>query len=345
MSPRAFISGCAGPTLGAAEITFFREADPWGFILFRRNCETPEQVRELTSALREAVGRDAPVLIDQEGGRVQRLGPPHWPAYPAARVFGEIAASDRARGARAAWLGARLMAADLHAVGIDVDCVPCLDVPIEGANDVIGRRAYGLEPEIVAWLGASAAGGLLAGGVLPVMKHVPGHGRAGLDSHLALPIVETAPEILAAIDFSPFRALRALPLAMTAHVVFASIDPDLPATLSATVIRDVIRGAIGFDGCLMTDDLSMKALAGSTIEKATRALAAGCDLILHCNGDLDEMRDLAAAVPLLAGVARDRADLALAQRLPPEPFDHAEARAEFAGLVGKFPFAHLGPSP
>lgn len=333
MAVRAFISGCAGPVLSEAERDFFRAAEPWGFILFRRNIETPGQVRALTADLRAAVGRDAPILVDQEGGRVQRLGPPAWPAYPAARVFGEIHAREPAAGVRAAWLGARLMASDLSDVGIDVDCVPCLDVPVEGAHDVIGRRAYGLTPDVVATLGRAAADGLLAGGVLPVMKHVPGHGRAGVDSHLALPVVDTPRATLAAIDFQPFRALNALPLAMTAHVVYTAIDPHLPATLSAKVVGDIIRGAIGFDGCLMTDDLSMKALAGSTADKALAALAAGVDLILHCNGDLREMRDLAAVVPDLTGEALQRATRALGQRHPPVAIDLPAARAEFAALV------------
>jgi beta-N-acetylhexosaminidase len=333
MSQRAFIVGCAGATLTPEESRFFRDADPWGFILFKRNCDTPDQLRALTSALRTAVGRDAPVLVDQEGGRVQRLGPPHWPAYPAARVFGEIHATNPAAGRRAAFLGARLMAHDLRGVGIDVDCVPCLDVPIEGAHDVIGRRAYALDPRVVADLGHAAAEGLIAGGVLPVMKHVPGHGRAGVDSHLALPIVDTPFATLDAIDFAPFKALAGMPLAMTAHVVYTAIDAENPATLSATVVRDIIRGAIGFDGCLMTDDLSMQALVGSMTEKATRALAAGIDLVLHCNGDLAEMRELACAVPELAGIALDRANRALERRCAPEPLDEVAARAEFATLV------------
>ena len=225
------------------------------------------------------------------------------------------------------------MAHDLRAVGIDVDCVPCLDVPVEGAHDVIGRRAYGLEPDVVAALGQSAADGLLAGGVLPVIKHIPGHGRAGVDSHLALPIVATDREILSQVDFRPFRALRDLPLGMTAHVVYSAIDPDAPATLSAKVIHDVIRAEIGFDGCLMTDDLSMKALSGSVREKARRAREAGVDLILHCNGEMDEMRELAEATPLLEGPALQRCERALGRRRQPDVFDEASARAEFQQLT------------
>lgn len=333
MTSRAFISGCSGLTLTEAERRFFGESQPWGFILFKRNCDNPDQIRHLTADLRAAVGRDAPILIDQEGGRVQRMAAPHWPAYPAARVFGEIYAIDQGRAHRAAYLGARLMAHDLRAVGIDVDCVPCLDVPVEGAHDVIGRRAYGLEPEVVAALGQSAADGLLAGGVLPVIKHIPGHGRAGVDSHHALPIVDTDRETLSQVDFRPFRALRDLPLGMTAHVVYSAIDPDAPATLSARVIHDVIRAEIGFDGCLMTDDLSMKALSGSVTEKARRALEAGVDLILHCNGEMDEMRELAEATPLLEGPALQRCERALGHRRQPDMFDEAAARAEFQQLT------------
>jgi beta-N-acetylhexosaminidase len=335
MASRAFISGCAGQSLSDAEIDFFRDAQPWGFILFKRNCETPDQIRALTDSLRAAVGRDAPILIDQEGGRVQRLASPHWPVYPAARVYGELFAERSTRGHRAAFLGAQLIAHDLRAVGIDIDCVPCLDVPIEGANDVIGRRAYGLKPGIVAALGLSAAEGLLAGGVLPVMKHIPGHGRAGVDSHLALPVVDTPLEELDVIDFQPFTALAHLPLAMTAHVVYTAIDPDHPATLSATVIRDVIRGKIGFDGCLMTDDLSMKALSGTVAEKTSRALAAGIDLVLHCNGHIDEMRELADIAPELSGKSLARCDAALAARAAPRSLDEAAAREEFAALIAE----------
>ena len=337
MSVSAFICGTAGPTLGAEERAFLRDADPWGFILFRRNCETPEQIRALTAALREAVGRDAPVLIDQEGGRVQRLGPPQWPAYPTGRTYGDLFARSPRDGRRAAHLGARLIAADLAALGIDVDCLPVLDVPVEGAHDVIGHRAYGVTPDVVADLGRAAAHGLLEGGVLPVIKHIPGHGRAGADSHHDLPVVDTALAVLEQTDFPPFRAAAALPLAMTAHVVYTALDPDRPATTSKRVIDEVIRGFIGFDGCLMSDDVSMRALSGSIGERTAAAVAAGCDLALHCNGDLAEMREVAAAAPSLAGRAAQRAARALAARRPPLPFDEAAARAEFARLTEAAP--------
>jgi beta-N-acetylhexosaminidase len=292
-------------------------------------------VRALTDALRETTGRaDAPVLIDQEGGRVQRMGPPHWRAYPSGRRY--LSAGGVENGPALARLGARLMAHDLAAVGITVDCAPVLDVPVPGASDVIGDRAYGTDPETVAVFGRAVAEGLLAGGVLPVIKHVPGHGRATADSHLALPVVDAPREELEARDFRPFRALRDLPLAMSAHVVFSAIDPDGPATTSARVIGEVVRGAIGFDGLLMTDDLSMKALTGSFRDRTEAAFRAGCDVALHCNGERAEMEGAAAGAPALAGDALRRAEAALARlRDAAEPgFDLAEARARFeAGLA------------
>jgi beta-N-acetylhexosaminidase len=331
MSSRAVILGCAGPELSAEEAAFFRDADPFGFILFRRNVVAPEQVRALTAALRETVGRaDAPVLIDQEGGRVQRMGPPHWRAYPAGRRL-----SGLAEGLTLARLGARLMAEDLAEVGVNVDCAPVLDVPVAGAHDIIGDRAYGTDPETVAAFGRAVAEGLMAGGVLPVMKHVPGHGRAGADSHKALPVVDAPRAALEAQDFAPFRALADLPMAMTAHVVYTALDPAGPATTSATVIAGIVRGAIGFDGLLMSDDLSMEALSGSYRERAGAALAAGCDLALHCNGAMAEMRGVVEAAPRLAGKALARAQAALARLAAPrEGFDVAEGRARFeAGLT------------
>lgn len=333
MTASAFICGSSGPVLSADEIAFYRDARPWGFILFKRNCETPEQIRALTAAMRDAVGWDAPVLIDQEGGRVQRLGPPQWPAYPTGRTYGDVFARSRGEGSRAAWLGARLMAADLFALGIDVDCLPVLDVPVEGAHDVIGHRAYGVTASIVSELGRTAAEGLLSGGVLPVIKHIPGHGRAGVDSHHQLPVVDTPRAELEASDFLPFRDAALLPLAMTAHVVYTALDPANPATTSKTVIDEVIRGFIGFDGCLMSDDVSMQALSGSIGTRTAAALAAGCDLALHCNGVLAEMVEVAKNAPALSGRAAERAARALAARRAPSAFDEAAARAEFARLT------------
>ncbi|MFN3522642.1 MAG: beta-N-acetylhexosaminidase [Phenylobacterium sp.] len=331
MSASACILGCAGTALSDGERAFFREADPWGFILFKRNVESPEQVRALVAELRACVGRaDAPVLIDQEGGRVQRLGPPHWRRYPPGRAYGALAGNDPLLRREITRLGARLLAHDLAALGINVDCVPVLDVPGPGAHDIIGDRAYGETPEEVALLGRAAAEGLIAGGVLPVIKHIPGHGRARADSHLELPVVEAAYEDLDGRDFAPFRVLSDMPMAMSAHVVYTAVDPRRPATTSRTAIRQVIRGAIGFDGLLMTDDLSMKALKGDFAQRARAALAAGCDLVLHCNGDMAEMTAVMAGMKPLAGRAAQRARAALARLAKaPEPFDAEEARARF----------------
>ena len=328
MPVSALILGCSGLVLSGEERAFFRDADPFGFILFRRNIGTPDEVRGLTAALREAVGRDAPILVDQEGGRVQRLGPPHWPKYPPGRAYGRFHANDPTTRREIARLGARLIAHDLLDVGINVDCLPVLDVPVEGAHDIVGDRAYGTDAATVAVLGRAAAEGLMAGGVLPVIKHMPGHGRAGVDSHVSLPVVDVPLADLAAIDFLPFRMLADMPMAMTAHVVYTAIDREAPATTSRQAIRRVIRGMIGYDGLLMSDDLSMQALAGGLGERAAAAFSAGCDIGLHCNGKMEEMLPVVAAAPRLAGKARRRADAALSRlRHLPEPLDLGEARA------------------
>ena len=336
MSIRACILGCAGATLGREEAAFFRDVKPWGFILFARNVESPDQVRKLVDALRETVGReDAPVLIDQEGGRVQRLKPPHWPLYPPGRAYGQIPANDPLLRREIARLGARLIAHDLASLGINVDCVPVLDVPDPEGHEIIGDRAYGQTPEEVATLGRAAAEGLIAGGVLPVIKHIPGHGRAKADSHLELPVVDATYEALDARDFPPFRALSDMPMAMTAHVIYSAIDPKRPATTSKKAIRKVIRGALGFDGLLMSDDLSMKALSGDFAERAEQALAAGCDVVLHCNGDMAEMKAVVDGTDALKGHARRRAQAALARiARSPEPLDVEAARARFAAALG-----------
>ena len=333
MSVRAFITGLAGSSLTPAERAFLWESEPWGLILFKRNIDTPAQVIALVASFRDAVGRDAPVLVDQEGGRVQRLGPPHWPAYPAGAAYGRIHDRDPALGCRAAYLGARLIAADLAAVGIDVDCLPIADVPVAGANSVIGDRAYGESADKVAALARSVAEGLLAGGILPVLKHIPGHGRATADSHDALPVVETDRATLMSTDFAAFRPLGDLPLAMTAHVVYSDIDPIAPATTSVTLVRDVIRGWLGFRGLLMSDDISMGALSSSIDARSRAAISAGCDVVLHCNGELDEMRMVASAVPALGGAAAARADAALARRGHISKHDLGALRAEWAALM------------
>ena len=328
----ACIFGCAGKTLSEDERDFFREVKPWGFIVFKRNLDTPDQVRALVDSLRETVGRaDAPVLIDQEGGRVQRLGPPHWPKYPPARLYGTVASDDPLTRREVARLGARLIAHDLHALGINVDCVPLLDVPQPGAHDIIGDRAYAEDAESIAVLGRAQAEGLIAGGVLPVIKHMPGHGRAGADSHEALPVVDAPYEQLDAIDFAPFRALSDMPMAMSAHVVYSAIDARRPATTSRKVIHRVIRREIGFSGLLMTDDLSMKALSGDFEDRTRDALKAGCDVVLHCNGVMDEMQAVAKAAPKLSGKSKRRAEAVTARlATAPEPFDEPAARLRFA---------------
>src|SRR6201991_200081 len=339
MAAGAFISGLAGLTLTANERSFLRETQPWGLILFKRNISDPQQVSELISSFRDAVGWQAPVLVDQEGGRVQRLGPPHWPVYPPGARYSALYDRDPASGLAAARLAGHLIAADLAALGIDVDCLPIADVPVPGADGVIGDRAYVPEPGKVAAIGAAIAQGLQAGGVLPVLKHLPGHGRATADSHHRLPVVDTPRATLEATDFAAFRPLADLPLGMTAHVVFSAIDPVAPATTSVTMVSQVIRGFIGFQGLLMSDDISMKALSGTIAERSRAALAAGCDIVLHCNGDFDEMVAVATVAPELSGEAARRAAAALAARTAPEEFDVAAARKIFNDMVGSAPAA------
>jgi beta-N-acetylhexosaminidase len=334
MTTRAFIAGVSGTELSAAEREFIRAQRPWGFILFKRNIEAPTQVAQLIGELRGELGEsDAPVLIDQEGGRVQRLGPPHWPAYPAGAVFGRLYDIDHALGLTAARLSARLIAADLGALGVTVDCLPLADVPVVGADAVIGDRAYGTEPGKVAAIARAVTEGLEQGGILPVLKHIPGHGRATADTHFRLPMVDTPRAELERTDFAAFQPLADLPMAMTAHVVFSAVDPAHPATTSATMINQVIRGVIGFQGLLMSDDVSMNALAGSIAERTRAILAAGCDIVLHCNGKLDEMREVAHETPELSGKALQRARSALASCKAPHAFDRLKARAELDALI------------
>ena len=330
---RAFITGVAGPVLTDAERGFLRDAQPWGLIVFARNVTAPQALRALIDEVRSTLGRQAPVLVDQEGGRVQRLGPPHWPKYPPATAYGRLYDSDRTEGLTASRLGGRLIAADLSTVGIDIDCMPLADVPVPGADAVIGDRAFGDKPDKVAALAAAFAEGLQNGGVLPVVKHLPGHGRAAADSHKQLPVVTAEKATLETTDFAAFRPLAGLPLAMTAHVVFTALDRSAPATTSAVIVREVIRGSIGFQGLLMSDDISMGALSGSLGERTIAALAAGCDVALHCNGKMDEMRAVAEAAPVLAGEAARRADRALARRRPADAIDLAACRAEFAARL------------
>ncbi len=333
---KAFICGCADARLSSEELAFFSGEQPWGLILFARNCQEPQQITDLVAAFRQCVGRaDAPVLIDQEGGRVQRLRAPHWPAYPSGAKIAAAYEADRAAGLLLARNIARLIADDLRALGITVDCLPILDVPQADVHDVIGDRAYGTSPEMIAEIGRAMAEGLIERGVLPVIKHIPGHGRAVVDSHHKLPIVSASKDDLRKTDFAPFVALADLPLAMTAHIVYPAYDADLPATQSPTVISEVIRGEMGFDGLLMTDDLSMKALAGDFADRAERSLQAGCDMVLHCNGDMDEMRKVADGVPALAGAAQRRAERGLACLAAPKGYDRAVALAGLDEVMAK----------
>ncbi len=335
-APRAAIFGCAGTTLDADERRFLAEADPAGFILFKRNCENPQQTQALIAALREAVARaDAPVLVDQEGGRVVRLDPPHWQAPPAAAQIGALAEADEAAGTRAAWLSARLVAADLAPLGFTVNCAPVLDLSFPGASTVVGDRSFGADPALVARLGRAVADGLAAGGIVPAIKHMPGHGRASADSHAVLPRVDASLAALRANDFRPFRALRDVPVGLTAHVLYPALDAGRPGTVSPAVIGEAVRGDIGFDGLLVSDDLSMGALTGSVGGRAAAALAAGCDLALHCNGRRAEMEEVAQAVPRLSERALERFERMLAARCEPDEFDAGKGRRELDALLAE----------
>lgn len=330
---KAVILGASGTTLTADEIAFYRDERPWGFIVFARNVADAQQLSDLTAAMRDCVGRpDAPVFIDQEGGRVQRLRPPLAPDYPPGSALGALYRADRDAGLRAAWLMSRLHAFDLLRYGVNADCLPVLDVPVEGAHDVIGNRAYGKDPEIVTAMGRAAMAGLEAGGVLPVIKHIPGHGRAFADSHHNLPVVDAPLDELRGHDFAPFKALNHAPMAMTAHVVYTAIDPDAPATTSPKAIEDIIRGEIGFDGLLMSDDVSMNALSGDFAARTDAILAAGCDVVLHCNGRMDEMSVVSGRVPVLSGKAAERTESALQGLRRRDDAQEDATRAEFAAM-------------
>ncbi|MBP2559264.1 beta-N-acetylhexosaminidase [Neorhizobium galegae] len=331
---KAMILGSSGPTLTADEVALYRDERPWGFILFARNCVEPAQITDLVASMRDAIGRpDAPVLIDQEGGRVQRIRPPMIERYPSAAVLGELYRRDREKGLRATWLMSRLHAFDLMKFGINVDCLPVLDVPIEGASNVIGDRAYGFDPKTVAEMGQAAADGLKAGGMLPVMKHMPGHGRGMADSHHELPVVTVSRADLEAHDFLPFVAMKSELMAMSAHIVFTAIDPDEPATISRKVIDEIIRGHIGFDGLLMSDDTSMNALKGTIGERAARIVGGGCDIVLHCNGVMDEMKAVVKEAIPLAGEALRRTKAVEAAFGPGDDLSEEAVRAEFHGLL------------
>ncbi len=333
MTIHAMICGSAGPILSKQELKFFKECRPAGFILFSRNCETADQIKSLVLSFREAVDHDALILIDQEGGRVQRLVPPAWPRYPTARVFGELYDRDQQVAQDAVWLAANLIGHDLAELGINMDCLPVLDLDSDEGHDVIGDRAYHSDPAIVATLGRKACEGLLAAGVLPVIKHIPGHGRAGTDSHLKLPVIEATKSDLGLNEFAPFHDLSDMPAAMTAHVLYTSLDEKRPATISLAIIGQVIRKQIGFDGLLMSDDVSMGALDGTIAERTMALIEAGCDVALHCNGDLAEMEQVAENVPKLVGIARSRFERALAMRQGPNEIDRQDAMDRLQKLI------------
>lgn len=322
----ALITGLQGCGLSDNERDFLAEVRPAGIILFARNCESADQIRKLNGDVLDAIGtEEVLVLIDQEGGRVQRLRPPIGRELPTAQAFGALYGRDPEAAVAAARHVFRLLAEDLRQLGINCDCAPVLDIPVPGADGIIGDRAYAGEPGPVVALGRAVAEGLIAGGVVPVVKHIPGHGRAGCDSHLALPVVEVSLVDLRASDFVPFRALSDMPAAMTAHVVYSAVDASAPATTSQATIKGIIRDELGFDGLLMSDDLSMKALSGEMRARAEAAISAGCDAVLHCNGDFEEMKAAAAGTPALKGAALKRFEAAFALTLHQDAFDAADA--------------------
>lgn len=334
VAPLSAILGLSGKTLTSDERQFFRDADPWAFILFARNVDYPDQVRRLCDELRASVGREALIFVDQEGGRVQRLKAPHWRAYPTGAKYAALYAQDKMMGRRFCFLGHRLIADDLRQVGITANCAPVLDLPQPEADPIISDRALGDHNDSIVDLAHAAMSGLMSGGVAPVIKHIPGHGRATVDSHLALPRIETGLSTLQKTDFEPFRKLGNAPMAMTAHAVYAAADDKEPVTTSAAALKSLIRDAIGFDGLLMSDDLDMKALTGSSLKAKTEAaLKAGCDIALQCSGQLTHMEEVTAGARPLAGRALERALIAEACSSGPDEFDRAEAEAEFDRLL------------
>ena len=336
MSELAAIFGVLGPKLTAGERAFFRDANPWGFILFARNIETPEQIRRLTSDLRACVGRDCLIFIDQEGGRVQRLRPPHWRNYASYATLATNYNDEPEEARRLVWLHHRLIADDLRALGINANCAPCIDVKRLGAHDIISDRAFSRHAEKVADMGHAAMAGLMAGGVAPVVKHIPGHGRAKVDSHHALPHIETKLSTLRKTDFLPFKMLNQAPMGMTAHAVYKALDKRLPITLSKLSLPIIIRDEIGFDGLVMTDDLDMHALSGSLTSRAERALAAGCDVVLHCNGKMASMVKVAKGTQKLSKESQKRADIAVLCTEHIEEYDRKAAESNYDTQVSKF---------
>ncbi len=329
----ACIVGLTGEALTGEERSFFAELDPWAFILFSRNCKTPDQIRALTADLRDCVGRAAPVFIDQEGGRVQRMGPPHWRAAPPAAAFGRLYQIDADRAVAACRLNHRMLGAELLDVGVDADCAPVLDIPYGEADPIIGDRAFGVDPDQVIALAKAAIEGLEESGVAAVIKHAPGHGRAECDSHHKLPRIGAPLDELRSTDFVPFRMLAPrAKMAMTAHVVLESVDSRRPATTSPKVMDEIVRGEIGFDGLVMTDDIEMKALSGPMQDRTRDSLAAGCDVVLHCSGGMKGMRAMAEEMIALSGRALERAQAAQPPA-PGEALDMDAARRELTELM------------
>ncbi|MBL4871210.1 MAG: beta-N-acetylhexosaminidase [Robiginitomaculum sp.] len=333
MSINAAIFGCSGPELTRGEAAFFRDCKPWGFILFARNIETPDQVRKLCTDLRTSVGRDALVFIDQEGGRVRRLKPPHWRKSPFAGIFGDLYGLNRRAARRATWLNFRLIADELRAIGITANCAPVLDMPVWGADPIISDRAFSPKPNIMIDIAHACMAGLSAGGIVPVIKHLPGHGRAKVDSHKALPIIKESLAELSQTDFVPFRAFADAPMAMTAHVVLECIDTDAPITVSKKGMDEIIRGELGFDGLVMSDDLDMKALKGGLTQLTEQTLRAGCDIVLQCSGNLPAMVKVANGIKSLAGKSLKRAQIADIMSIPCDDFDAVCAFVEYENLM------------
>ncbi len=330
----AYIFGCEGLTLTQSEAAFFKEARPVGFILFTRNLDNPDQIRRLTSDLRDAAGHDAMVLIDQEGGRVERMAAPHWSTWlpPLDQIAQVTAKHGHQAAVRSMYLRYQVIAAELLASGIDVNCVPCSDVIRDETHAVLRNRCYGEAVDLVSEISRAVANANLDAGALPVMKHMPGHGRATLDSHLKLPHVTAAADDLQNVDFAVFKALSDLPLGMSAHIVYEALGQSGPATTSAEMIR-LIREDIGFQGLLMTDDLSMEALSGTPGERSAASIQAGCDVILHCNGELAEMEDVAASAGRMTNRARNAANAAMDLRANGAPVDISQAMAELNTLI------------
>tara|TARA_Y100001934_G_scaffold128390_1_gene155910 strand:+ start:434 stop:1480 length:1047 start_codon:yes stop_codon:yes gene_type:complete len=338
--PSPVIFGCIGTELTLAEIDLFQDCKPFGLILFEHNCNNPTQLSELISQFRETVGiRNAPVLIDQEGGRVARMKPPHWRLPPAAGVFSKIFERDKDIALRAAYLNARLIGKELSNVKISVNCLPVLDLPALGSHDVIGDRALGRDVKTISLLGEILCRGLMEEGVSPIIKHIPGHGRARVDSHKELPLVDASLEELKSTDFIPFKNLCHLPWAMTAHVVYSAIDDNRAATISPIVINEVVRSQIGFNGLVLSDDIGMEALSGNKGDRAQNILEAGCDLVLECSGKIEDMVEVASALPSMKEETTDRAERAENDRIKfivNDGLSKQEAMREFDQILTNF---------